>query len=362
METLSDYDFFLPENLIAQAPTERRDGARLLVTSRSSPELELRDAQVVDLPEQLRAGDLLVLNDTRVVPARLLGSKEGTGGKAEILLIRPDSERATSEALELPAAAMEWVCLGQSSKGLRAGQVIALSAGVRARVVGERGGGEYRVRFEAPGDVTLAGLLEEIGRLPLPPYVRRNPNDDDQERYQTLFASDAGSIAAPTAGLHFSKELLERVSERGVETVRVTLDVGPGTFMPVREEALDRHRMHSERYRVPKVTAERVQAAKAEGRRVVAVGTTVVRTLESATDEATGSLRSGAGESQLFIRPGYRFRQVDALMTNFHLPKSTLLMLVSAFLGYERTKAAYRHAVQRQYRFFSYGDAMWIGT
>lgn len=313
-----------------------------------------------ELPELLQPGDVLVLNDARVIPARLLGSKVGSGGRVELLVVRPAAPTLTSAALHQAPETLEWVCLGQASKGLKPGQQVAFAGGLTAEVLEALGGGEYRVRFHAPAGTSLADLLDEAGRLPLPPYITREPDAADAERYQTVYAKASGAVAAPTAGLHFTEATFAALEAKGIRRVHVTLDVGPGTFLPVREENLEKHKMHPERYTVPEDTAAAVNAAKAEGRRVVAVGTTVVRTLESATDPETGRLRTGPGETAMFIRPGFTFRQVDVLLTNFHLPRSTLVMLVSALLGRERTLAAYREAVQAGYRFFSYGDAMLV--
>lgn len=355
---LSDYDFELPESQIAQAPLAERDASRLLTVNRSTGAWTHR--RFGDLPELLREGDLLVLNDARVIPARLLGQKAGTGGRVELLVVRPAAATLTSAALGGAPESLEWICLGQASKGLKPAQRLTFAGGLEAEVLGALGGGEYRVRFHAPPGTSLASLLDAAGRLPLPPYITREPDAADAERYQTVYARASGAVAAPTAGLHFTQGLFDTLAAKGVRRVLVTLDVGPGTFLPVREEELDRHHMHPERYTVPEATAREVNAAREEGRRVVAVGTTVVRTLESATDPETGLLREGPGETTLFIRPGFRFRQVDVLLTNFHLPRSTLVVLVSALLGRERTLAAYAEAVREGYRFFSYGDAMLV--
>ncbi len=356
---LSDYDFALPEAQIAQAPLGARDASRLLVVSRSSGAPAHRHFS--DLPGLLREGDLLVVNDARVIPARLLGTKVGTGGRVELLVVRPSAPTTlTSQALGAAAEALEWICLGQASKGLKPGARVSFSEGLEAEVLEALGGGEYRVRFHATAGTSLAEVLEKAGRLPLPPYITRAPEDSDAERYQTVYARASGAVAAPTAGLHFTDATFAALAARGIHRVEVTLDVGPGTFLPVREENLEKHHMHPERYFIPEATAQAVNRAKAEGRRVVAVGTTVVRTLESATDPERGALRAGPGETMLFIRPGFTFRQVDVLLTNFHLPRSTLLVLVSALLGRERALAAYREAVAAGYRFFSYGDAMLV--
>ncbi|MDY7233208.1 tRNA preQ1(34) S-adenosylmethionine ribosyltransferase-isomerase QueA [Hyalangium rubrum] len=355
---LSDYDFELPEAQIAQKPLGARDASRLMTVSRSSGAWEHR--HFGDLPSLLRPGDVLVLNDARVIPARLLGAKVGTGGRVELLVVRPAAATLTSAALAQAPETLEWICLGQASKGLKPGAQVAFPSGLTAEVLEAVGGGEYRVRFQAPPGASFQGLLEQAGRLPLPPYITREPDAADAERYQTVYARASGSVAAPTAGLHFTEATFAALEARGVKRVTVTLDVGPGTFLPVREEDLDLHKMHPERYGVPDETAAEVNAAHAEGRRVVAVGTTVVRTLESATDPETGLLRAGQGDTRIFIRPGFTFRQVDVLLTNFHLPRSTLVMLVSALVGREQTLAAYREAVRAGYRFFSYGDAMLV--
>jgi S-adenosylmethionine:tRNA ribosyltransferase-isomerase len=355
---LSDYDFELPQAQIAQKPLGERDASRLMTVSRSTGAWTHR--RFTELPELLRPGDVLVLNDARVIPARLLGAKVGTGGRVELLIVRPAASTLTAAALAQAPEVIDWICLGQASKGLKPGARVELPSGLTAEVLEALGGGEYRVRFHAPPGASFQALLEQAGRLPLPPYITREPDASDAERYQTVYARASGSVAAPTAGLHFTEPLFAALEARGVRRVVVTLDVGPGTFLPVREEELERHRMHPERYGVPEETAAEVNAARAEGRRVVAVGTTVVRTLESATEPQTGRLRAGLGDTSIFIRPGYTFRQVDVLLTNFHLPRSTLVMLVSALLGRERTLEAYREAVRAGYRFFSYGDAMLV--
>ncbi|MBJ6763967.1 tRNA preQ1(34) S-adenosylmethionine ribosyltransferase-isomerase QueA [Myxococcaceae bacterium JPH2] len=355
---LSDYDFELPEAQIAQAPLATRDASRLMVVRRSTG--ERAHHQFTELPDLLRPDDLLVVNNARVIPARLIGQKVGTGGRVELLVVRPSAPTLTSAALGEAPEALDWVCLGQASKGLKPGQSVAFAGGLTAEVREALGGGEYQVRFHAAPGTSLATLLDAAGRLPLPPYITREPDAADAERYQTVYARASGAVAAPTAGLHFTEALFATLAARGVKRVEVTLDVGPGTFLPVRDEALDLHRMHPERFTVPQATADAVNEARAQGRRVVAVGTTVVRTLESATDAQTGRVREGPGETTMFIRPGYDFRQVDVLLTNFHLPRSTLVMLVSALLGRERTLEAYRDAVRSGYRFFSYGDAMLV--
>jgi len=356
---LSDFDFELPPEQIAQAPLAERDASRLMTLGRSTG--AVGHHRFRELPDLLRAGDLLVVNDARVIPARLLGKKAQTGGAVELLVIHPAAAQPTAQALDARADALDWICLGQASKGLKAGAELSFEGGLTATVLEPLGGGEYRVRFATANGEPLSQALAKAGQLPLPPYISRAPTAEDATRYQTVYAQASGSVAAPTAGLHFTDALFAKLADRGIAKVAVTLDVGPGTFLPVREDDVEKHKMHSERFTVPPATAAAIRKAKAEGGRVVAVGTTVVRTLESATDPETGALREGAGETAIFIRPGYTFRQVDALVTNFHLPRSTLVMLVSAFAGRERTLAAYREAVASGYRFFSYGDAMLIG-
>jgi S-adenosylmethionine:tRNA ribosyltransferase-isomerase len=335
----SDFHYELPAELIAQAPLPGRSDSRLLHVPPGDAPFE--DRTVRDLPALLREGDLMVFNDTRVIPARLLGHKLDSGGRVEVMIERllPGNQaRAQVRASKSPGA------------GVR----IAFDAGGHAEVLG-RDGGFYRLRFEVPG--ALETWLQQAGRLPLPPYIRRAPGADDAERYQTVFAREPGAVAAPTAGLHFDQALLDALRECGIGFGHVTLHVGAGTFQPVRVDDLREHRMHSEWLNVGASLVEQVRRTRAVGGRVVAVGTTVVRALEAATGE-DGSLRPFAGETRLFILPGYRIRGVDALVTNFHLPESTLLMMVSAFAGKARVFDAYRHAIERRYRFFSYGDAM----
>lgn len=333
----SDFRYELPEELIAQVPLAERSASRLLVVPPAPAGMQ--DRHVRDLPELLQPGDLLVFNDTRVIPARLFGQK-ASGGRVEILIER------------LLGGQQARVQIG-ASKSPRPGGRIALDAGGEAEVLG-RDGEFYVLRFEV--SEPLEQWLLHAGRLPLPPYIRREPGVDDRERYQTVFAREAGAVAAPTAGLHFDEPLLARLRECGVEFSHVTLHVGAGTFQPVRVESLDQHVMHREWLNVGAELVEQVRRTRARGGRVIAVGTTVVRSLESAMRD--GELQPFAGETQIFIFPGYRIRSVDAMVTNFHLPESTLLMMVSAFAGRGRIFEAYRHAVEQRYRFFSYGDAM----
>jgi S-adenosylmethionine:tRNA ribosyltransferase-isomerase len=342
-----DFDYALPSAAIAQQPAPRGT-SRLLVLDQEGAE---RHRRVGDLPVLLRRGDLLVVNDTRVLAARLFGrstaAATGGGGRVELLLAERQGER-------------EWDVLCRPGRRARLGAVIELetragdAAGVAAEVTAVRADGRRRVRFSAE----IESQLERLGHVPLPPYIRRGDEPADDERYQTVFASRPGAIAAPTAGLHFSPRLLAELAAGGVERAALTLHVGIGTFKPVTAPLVSEHRMEGERFAIPPETAAAVAAARAGGRRVVAVGTTVVRTLEAAAARGGGTVEPGAGSTDLFITPGFRFQAVDALLTNFHLPCSTLLMLVSAFAGRERVLAAYREALRLGYRFFSYGDAM----
>lgn len=337
--SLSDFNYELPPERIAQAPVAERSASRLLVLDGA-----VRTQAVMrDFPRWLRAGDVLVVNDTRVVQARFFGVKEGSGGQVEVLV-----ERALG--------GQEALAQVRASKSPRAGMRLLLAEGAFAVEVLGREEPFFRLRF--PDSAPFEHWLERYGKLPLPPYIERAADGQDGERYQTVFARESGSVAAPTAGLHFDAPLLEAIRAKGVALARVTLHVGAGTFQPVRTENLDEHVMHSERFFVPQETVDAIAAARAAGGRVVAVGTTSLRALESAA--ASGELAAGGGETQLFITPGYHFRVVDALLTNFHLPRSTLLMLVSAFAGMEAIRAAYAEAIASGMRFFSYGDAMFI--
>ena len=333
----SDFHYDLPEALIAQAPLPERSASRLLVVPPQGAAFV--DQQVRDLVQWLRPGDLLVFNDTRVIPARVFGQKE-TGGRVEILIERLLPENCARAQVG-------------ASKSPKPGSRIQLDAGGEVEVLG-RDGELYQLRFHV--EDSLESWLLKAGRLPLPPYIQRDADDADDERYQTVFARELGAVAAPTAGLHFDQALLDALRGQGVEFGHVTLHVGAGTFQPVRVDDIHQHRMHSEWLNVGAALVEQMRATRARGGRVVAVGTTVVRALESASRD--GQVQPFAGETQIFIFPGYRIRSVDALVTNFHLPESTLLMLVSAFTGKARVFAAYEHAVREQYRFFSYGDAM----
>jgi len=334
--SLRDFHFDLPEHLIATAPSAVRDHSRLLVPGRGDPRHLRFDA----LPDLLRSDDVLVINNTRVLKARLKATKD-SGGRAELLLERLDGER-------------EGLFQTRVSKPLAAGRSLTLEDGSRVVVVA-RAGPFYRLRFDRP----VLDVLDTLGAVPLPPYIDRAPAPEDEERYQTVYGREPGAVAAPTAGLHFTPELLERIRGRGVTIVELTLHVGAGTFQPVRVQDVRQHVMHAERFEVPEATVAALRRCRDRGGRVVAVGTTVVRALEAATDVGA-DIRTGWQETRIFITPGFRFRIVDALVTNFHLPESTLLMLVSAFAGRERVLDAYRTAVEQGYRFFSYGDAMFL--
>jgi S-adenosylmethionine:tRNA ribosyltransferase-isomerase len=339
----SDYDFELPASQIAQNPVEPRDRSRLLVVDRATG--ELRDGVFTDLAALVRPGDALVLNETRVFPARLHGARAG-GGAAEIFLLHPSPE---GEDL--------WVALVRPGAKLREGREVSISPELSVRIEEVLPGGERLVRLRS--DLGVEAALERSGEVPLPPYVRRDATPEDRERYQTVYARERGSVAAPTAGLHFTPRLLAEIEGLGVEIVRLVLHVGVGTFRPVEVDDPAEHRMHREWYRVPLEAAERINAVRAAGGAVWAVGTTTVRTLETVADE-DGLVHPGEGWTDIFLRPPYRFRAVDRLVSNFHLPRSTLLMLVAAFAGYDLTLRAYRHAVDGGYRFYSYGDAMVI--
>ena len=336
---LSDFDYDLPSDLIARHPVPDRTGSRLLVVNALDDALD--DRQFVDLPDILRAGDLLVLNDTRVIKARLHGAKS-TGGSVEVLI-----ERILDETHALAHL--------RASKSPKAGSDIHLTNGPRITVRG-RAGRFFELEFPQP----VERVLSECGEVPLPPYLQRQPELADEDRYQTVYARQPGAVAAPTAGLHFDQPLLERLAADDIEHCFVTLHVGAGTFQNLQESIVDDNRLHSERIELNDAVCDRISAARAAGRRIVAVGTTSARVLEAAS--ASGELTATCGETDLFIRPGYAFRTVDVLLTNFHLPKSSLLMMVCALAGHERMLAAYRHAVANRYRFFSYGDAMLIVT
>jgi S-adenosylmethionine:tRNA ribosyltransferase-isomerase len=336
---LSDFNYFLPEERIAQTPAAERDGSRLLVLDRTADTVEHR--MFSDIDRYLHPGDLLVLNDTKVFPCRLLAKKSG-GGKAEIFLL---AERGRNL----------WDALVKG--GGAAGRKLNVAAGIDAEITGEGADSLRTIRFHGVDDIRA--MLPEIAKTPLPPYIKRDATTTDRERYQTVYASHEGAVAAPTAGLHFTPELFQKLNAKGIEFATITLHVGPGTFLPVKVEHVADHRMHPERYSISNEAATSINRAHAEGRRVIAVGTTSLRTIETAAAQ-TGVITPGQGSSTLFIYPGYHFKAANGIITNFHLPKSTLLMLVSAFARRENILSAYRIAVAKRYRFYSYGDAMFI--
>jgi S-adenosylmethionine:tRNA ribosyltransferase-isomerase len=368
---VSDFNYHLPEELIAQEPLADRAGSRLLRLDRESGGIE--DLKFRDFPELLRQDDLVVFNNTRVFPARLYGRRSGERalpvsprnpaaqeflqGRVEVLLTR-----------QVSAEPNEWECLVRPGRKIGVGERLYFAgdkpggdspgeSALVAEVVARGSFGERRIRFDAVQDFFAA--VERLGHVPLPPYIAREDRGSDRERYQTIYAHERGSVAAPTAGLHFTPDILARLTQRGVETTEITLHVGLGTFQPVRTEIVEEHKLHSERYEIPEEAATKINRALGQKRRVVAVGTTTVRTLEHAA-KLSGRVQTGNGESDLFIYPGFQFRVVRALLTNFHLPQSTLLMLVCALCGTERVLAAYRHAVEQEYRFYSYGDCMLV--
>jgi len=339
MLTVKDFDYDLPDNLIAQTPLEPRDSSRLLVLDRKADTLENRIFR--DIVDYLQPGDLLVANNTKVIPARLLGSREDTGGKAEVFLLHRQSRDV-------------WETLVKPGKKMRAGQKVRFGEKLSCEILDRTDYGGRLVRF--PYEGVYESVLDELGETPLPPYIHVKLTDP--LRYQTVYAHNPGSAAAPTDGLHFTPALMDRLRARGAEFAYVTLNIGLGTFRPVRIEHIEKHVMHRELYHVSPETAEQVNRTRQQGGRIVAVGTTAVRTLETAASE--GKLQPGSGWSEIFIYPGYSFQLIDALITNFHLPQSTLLMLVSALAGREKILDAYQEAVRLQYRFFSFGDAMFI--
>jgi S-adenosylmethionine:tRNA ribosyltransferase-isomerase len=353
--TVRDFDFDLPEELIAQQPPAERGTSRMLVLDRESGELS--DRHFPDLPSLLNPGDLLALNDSRVIPARLFARRANSRGKQ-------DATGQIEVLLTTPTQTGDWTALVRPGRKVRVGERLefpnpANQVVLRAEVLASGEFGERTLRFEAVEDFYTA--LDAIGHIPLPPYIKRQDALADRERYQTVFAERRGSVAAPTAGLHFTPEILAAIEARGVEIAKLTLHVGLGTFAPLRVDKVSEIHLHRERYTLSAAAAEALNRARAENRRIVAVGTTTVRTLEHVAREADGMpLQAHIGETQIFLAPGHRFRLVDAMLTNFHLPQSSLLMLVSAFAGRERVLAAYRHAVERRYRFFSYGDCMFL--
>ena len=340
----SDFWFDLPENQIAQTPVEPRDHSRLLRLDKSSGEVSHH--HFYDIVDMLRPGDLLVVNDSRVLPARLYGSKKDTGANVELLLLEQKEQDL-------------WETLVKPGKKCRPGAVLSFGNGLLEGTIEETlDGGNRLIRFSHDPEKTIYEILEEIGQMPLPPYITAKL--EDKERYQTVYSNELGSAAAPTAGLHFTKELMQRIEEKGVKIAKVTLHVGLGTFRPVKEDEITDHKMHSEHYHLPAETAALINETKANGGRVIAVGTTSCRTLETCGQLQEYPLQEADGWTQIFIYPGYKFHVLDALITNFHLPESTLIMLVSALAGYDNTMAAYKVAVDEKYRFFSFGDAMFI--
>ncbi len=333
----TDFDFFLPEHLIAQFPTAERSASRLLKLD--SSDKKPQDCLFKQLPDFFRPDDLLIFNDTRVIKARLSGQKS-TGGMVEVFIERVLTEHSA-------------LALIRASKAPKIGAVITLANAFDVSVISRQ---DDLFLLQLHIDTPILELLERYGTLPLPPYITHTPDEHDDERYQTVYARTLGAVAAPTAGLHFDESMIDNLKAMGVHIAYITLHVGAGTFQPVRVDNISEHKMHSERYTVPEATVSLIRQARANGRKITAVGTTALRALESAA--RTGELLAGGGDTDIFITPGYQFKVVDRLLTNFHLPKSTLLMLVSAFAGVEPIKLAYRHAVQQQYRFFSYGDAM----
>ncbi|HET7893590.1 MAG TPA: tRNA preQ1(34) S-adenosylmethionine ribosyltransferase-isomerase QueA [Candidatus Sulfotelmatobacter sp.] len=363
---VSDFHYDLPEELIAQGPLPDRAGSRLLhlnCTSVDSHNCDLSDVQFRDFPGLLRPSDLVVFNNTRVFPARLYGRRGGLRsqpvsgrnpaardylrGRIEVLLIR-----------QLQREPNEWECLVRPGRKIAVGEALFFGEHneLEAEVIARAGFGERRIRFASSAD--FFGILEKIGHVPLPPYISREDSASDRERYQTVYGSERGSVAAPTAGLHFTNEILAGMRDRGIETTEVTLHVGLGTFQPVRSKIVEEHQLHSEAYSISAEAAEKINRARAQSRRIVAVGTTTVRTLEYAAQQGDGEISASSGEANLFIYPGYKFQVVQALLTNFHLPQSTLLMLVCALGGKDNVMRAYRHAVAQRYRFYSYGDCM----
>ena len=359
---LSDFNYSLPEELISQEALPDRAASRLLYLSRNSAKLQ--DLMFRSLPELLRSDDLVVFNNTRVFPARLYGRRGGVRaqpvsphnpasksflqGQVEVLLTR-----------QVSAQPNEWECLVRPGRKIGVGEHVFFGDGgeLQAEVIARGSFGERRIRFAPASD--FMGLIENLGHVPLPPYITRSDRPADRERYQTIYARERGSVAAPTAGLHFTPEILSSLRERGIETTEITLHVGLGTFQPIREDVIERHKLHKEHFSISEQAAASINAALESHRRIVAIGTTSVRTLEHAARE-TGRVQAGPGEADIFIYPGFQFRVVGALLTNFHLPQSTLLMLVSAFAGREFVLNAYRHAVEQKYRFYSYGDCMFV--
>lgn len=353
MYTLSDYNYQLPMERIAQKPVERRDHSNLLIMDRKTEKLSHHRFSALD--NFLNPGDVLVVNDTAVIPGRLAGKKD-TGGKVEVLICGFNANCKPQTIKE----DLVYECLVKAAKPPKPGSSFYFDEGLTAKVI-ERRNGTYFIRFYTEGDFET--LLDRIGKVPLPPYIRRSaelePPCDDRAAYQTVYASEKGAVAAPTAGLHFTPELLERLKAKGIAVASITLHVGYGTFLPVRSEDIRSHQMHSEAYSISEQAAHKINSARVAGHRIIAVGTTCVRALEYVSDSG-GHVLAGSGCCDLFIYPGYRFKAVDAMITNFHLPSSTLLILVSAFAGRKKVLSAYKEAIKRKYRFYSYGDAMLV--
>jgi S-adenosylmethionine:tRNA ribosyltransferase-isomerase len=341
---INDFDYYLPEEQIAQHPADKRDASRLLVIDRKAGSLEHR--HFYDILDYLDPGDCLVMNNSKVIPARLFGTKEITGAKVEFLLIKRMNDDI-------------WEAMVRPGKKLHVGDRVSFTndGSLSAKIIEHGEGGTRIVRFEYEGD--FHEILDRIGRIPLPPYIERESDDEDRERYQTVYCKEEGSVAAPTAGLHFTQELIEKARQKGVRIAYVTLHVGIGTFRPVKCEIIEEHTMHFEEYEIDEENAAIINETKKAGGRIISVGTTSTRTVESASSE-DGTVLAGHGSTDIFIYPGYRFKVIDSLITNFHLPKSTLLMLVSALYNRENILEAYKEAVEQKYRFFSYGDAMII--
>ena len=335
-----DFDFELPEELIAQTPLDKRDSSRLLILNKNTGEIKHR--HFTDIIDYLKAGDVLVLNDTKVIPARLYGTKEGTGAVIEILMLKDLGNN-------------HWECLAKPAKRVKLGSIVKFSDRLSAKCIGV---GEEGIRkFELLYNGILYEILDELGEMPLPPYIHEKLKD--KNRYQTVYAKNAGSAAAPTAGLHFTEELLDKIAKKGIKILYVTLHVGLGTFRPVNVEDVTKHKMHSEFYQMSKEVASELNKAQSEHRRIISVGTTSTRTLETIKG-LYGEFKECCGNTEIFIYPGYEFKAIDALITNFHLPKSTLIMLISALAGKDKIMKAYEEAIKEKYRFFSFGDSMFI--
>ncbi|HZS46585.1 MAG TPA: tRNA preQ1(34) S-adenosylmethionine ribosyltransferase-isomerase QueA [Blastocatellia bacterium] len=360
---LSDFDYNLPQELIAQKPAERREGSRMLIVDRSTN--RFRDSSFNEFPDLLRSDDILVLNNTRVFPARLIGQRKPGGGQIEMFLVRrlemdEISNNESLRSISYQAGDEIWEVLAKPGRSLRTGSRASFGESLNAEVLAQLPAGRRVVRFDSVGK--FEEIIDRIGSTPLPPYIKRKGDSEnrlDHERYQTVYATERGAIAAPTAGLHFTPAILAAIRGKGVEVIQITHHVGYGTFQPVRVEEISEHHIEAETYTISADAAEKLSEAKLNKKRIIAVGTTTTRALESAVDSA-GRFHSGKSSTELYIYPGYQFRAVDCLLTNFHLPQSSLLMLVSALAGHKLIMDAYAHAVQERYRFYSYGDCMFI--